>query len=217
MDEKIREPDEMDNLSNKLITWPKGKKIERIHSVLFHAVQFNPGKGYSRFSPIFSQSGNNIPTLYGGINISVALMETLLHDLPTPCKNTPVELSLLSLLVRSQILPKEDIRLIDLNPRFMRKHGITQNHLLNSPSANYSSTQKWAEKVHGDNPEAQGIQWASKQHGDHAIMLFGDRVNHSNLNVNIDSEPALNSVDVNNELTLLADELDLILLPPNFL
>ncbi|MDE1189164.1 MAG: RES family NAD+ phosphorylase [Pantoea sp.] len=213
MVKEIRTPGKNDNLSARLVIWPKGKTIERIHSSQFGATEFNPGKGKSRFSPITDSEDNNIPTLYGGENLPVALMETVLHDLPTPCENAPVELSTLDKLARSQISSKEDIQLVDLTPRFMKKNGITQGDLLGSSADNYPETRRWAEKIHSDNPQAQGLQWASKQHGDKAVMLFGDRVNIHDLNVSIDSEPASTSTDVNNELAALADEMALVLIP----
>lgn len=215
MAKKIKTPGKNANLSANLVTWPKGKIIERIHSSQFGATEFNPGKGKSRFSPILNSKGKNIPTLYGGENLPVAMMETVLHDLPTPCEDAPVELSTLDNLSRSQIFAKEDIQLVDLNPRFMKKHGITQGDLLGSSADNYPETQKWAEKIHDDNPEAQGLQWASRQHGDKAVMLFGDRIASHDLGVTINSEPASTSAEVNNELTVLADEMALVLVPRN--
>lgn len=217
MVKKISTPKANANLSARLVTWPKGKKIERIHSCRFGATEFNPGKGHGRFSPVNDIQGNSIPTLYGGENLSVALMETILHDLPTPCKDAPIALSILEILARSQILPTEDIHLVDLNPRFMKKHGITQNDLLGSSADNYPETRKWAEKVHTDNPLAQGIQWASKQHGDKAIMLFGDRIDRKGFYAIIDCEQASTSIDVNDGISVLADEMALVLIPGNFL
>lgn len=212
---KIKTPELFDNLQTKMTLWLKGKAIERIHSARFGATEFNPGKGKSRFSPVNNRDGESIPTLYGGENLPVAVMETVLHDLPTPCDNAPVELSSLDNLVRSQIVPKESIQLVDLNPRFMKKHGITQSELLGSCADNYPETRKWAEKIHEDNPEAQGIQWASRQHGDKAVMLFGDRVKSSDLDIIIDCEPAATSGEINDELKELADEMSLVLIPKN--
>ncbi|QOL13586.1 RES family NAD+ phosphorylase [Dickeya dianthicola] len=213
MAKKIKTPSKNDNLSASLITWTKGKIIERIHSSQFGATEFNPGKGKSRFSPINNSEGKNISTLYGGESLAVALMETVLHDLPTPCEGAPVELFVLDQLTRSQISPKEDIQLVDLTPRFMKKHGITQADLLGSSADNYPETRQWAEKIHADNPEVQGIQWSSKQHGDKAVMLFGDRINTNDLDVTINSELASTSIAVNNDLEILADEMALVLIP----
>lgn len=215
MVKKIKTPAREDNLSARLTLWPKGKRIERIHSSRFGATDFNPGLGRSRFSPIKDSKGKNISTLYGGENLAVAMTETVLHDLPTPCEGAPVELSALDKLARSQIASGEDLQLVDLNPRFMKKHGITQAELLGSSADNYTETHQWAEKVHADNPEAHGMQWASKQHGDKAVMLFGDRINAKKLKVIIDAEPAAASKAVNDELTALADEMGLVLVPEN--
>lgn len=215
MVKKIKTPGQNDNLSVRLTLWPKGKPIERIHSSRFSATDFNPGMGNSRFSPINDSQGKSIPTLYGGENIAVAVMETVLHDLPTPCEYAPVELSVLHALSRSQISPEEDLRLVDLNPRFMKKQGITQADLLGSAADSYTETHQWAEKIYADNPEAQGMQWASKQHGDKALMLFGDRVNAKNLKVIVDGESASGSVILNDTLSALADEMGLVLLPAN--
>lgn len=215
MDEKIKTPAVNDDLTARMVIWPKGKTFERIHASQFGAAEFNPGKGQSRFSPIIDNTGKTIPTLYGGENLSVALMETVLHDLPVPCADTPVELAALDKLARSQLSPKKEIRLVDLNPRFMKKHGISQSELLGSTANHYAETRKWAEKVHEDNPDAQGIQWASKQHGDKAMMLYGDRIGTDDFDLTINAEPASASSDVNHELEALADEMALVLIPKN--
>lgn len=95
----------------------------------------------------------------------------------------------------------------------MKKHGITHGELIGSSPSHYPDTRKWAKKVHDDNPDAKGSQWSSRQHGDKAVMLFGDRIGANDLEVTIDSEPASTSRAVNQELTTLADEMALILLP----
>ncbi|HHR4016864.1 TPA: RES family NAD+ phosphorylase [Salmonella enterica] len=215
MAKKIKTPDTGTTLSTRLTCWPEDKPIERIHSSRFGATDFNPGRGNSRFSPMKVSKGTNVPTLYGGENLAVALAETVLHDLPTPSEGAPVELSALDSLARSQISSEEELKLVDLNPRFMKKHGITQAELLISSANNYPETHKWAEKVHADNPEAQGIQWASKQHGDKAIMLFGDRIDAKKIRIIINAEPANASREVNIELNSLADEMGLVLIPEN--
>lgn len=215
MAKKIKTPGQGDNLSARLTTWSKNKPIERIHSSCFGATDFNPGIGNSRFSPIKDSKGKSVSTLYGGESLAVAMAETVLHDLPIPCKGAPVELSVLDTLARSKIASKEDLELVDLNPRFMKKHGITQADLLGSSADNYTETHQWAEKVHADNPVAQGIQWASKQHGDKAVMLFGDRVDTKKLKIIINAESAVTSTEVNHELNTLADEMSLVLVPKN--
>lgn len=213
MAKKINTPGKNADLSASLVAWPKGKIIERIHPSQYGATEFNPGAGKSRFSPINDGEGKSISTLYGGDSLPVALMETVLHDLPTPCEDAPIELSVLDKLARSQLSPRKDIQFVDLNPRFMKKHGITQGDLLGSSADHYPETRQWAEKIHDDNPEAQGIRWSSKQHGDKAVMLFGDRINTSDLDVTIDSESASTSVAVTKAMENLASEMALVLIP----
>ncbi|WP_312122754.1 RES family NAD+ phosphorylase [Pantoea vagans] len=212
MAKKIKTPGKDDDLSVSLVTWPKGKTIDRIHWSQHGAAEFNPGKGAGRFSPIADRAGRIIPTLYGGKTLAVALMETVLHDLPVPCENTPVDLTVLNKLAHSQLTPKEEIKLVDLNPRFMKKHGITQGELLGSTADHYPETRQWAEQIHHSNPEAQGIQWSSKQHGDKALMLFGDRICAEDLDITLDAQSASESADVERELSALANEMALILL-----
>lgn len=192
--------------------WAKGTPIERLHSVKFSAVQFNPGLGNARFSPLKNEDSVNVPTIYGGESLSVAIMETLLHDLPTPCVGIAIDMAKLGYLAHSQIVPLESLTLLDINPRTMKKLGITQAQLLGSSADNYAITQKWASRLYQDNPEAQGLQWPSKQHGGYAIMLFGDRIRKGMLHAVIDTEPAIQSLDVKKALESLVDEMELVLI-----
>ncbi len=142
-------------------------------------------------------------------------METLLHDLASPCANLPVDMTKLEGLARSQIVPKQDLSLLDLNPKLLKKLGITQAQLLLSEADNYVDTQQWAGKLYQDNPDAQGLQWQSKQHGGKAVVLFGTRLKESDLNVTIESEPAATSKDVISTLKNLAEEMELVLVRKN--
>ena len=45
MAKKIKTPGKYDDLSVSLVTWPKGKTIDRIHWSQYGAAEFNPGKG----------------------------------------------------------------------------------------------------------------------------------------------------------------------------
>lgn len=58
---RLREPKH--DLTVNYAVWKAGQRIYRIHSESFHAVEFNPGKGNARFSPM----KNGVATLYGGI------------------------------------------------------------------------------------------------------------------------------------------------------
>ncbi|MCU5773700.1 RES family NAD+ phosphorylase [Erwiniaceae bacterium BAC15a-03b] len=114
---KQKLPSPPKNASASMTIWEAEKPIDRIHHPDFTAAQFNPGKGHARFSPMKDQNGAFVPTIYGGENVGVALMETLLHNLPTPCGGYPVEMSELQKLAHSQLVPTQNLALVDLNPR----------------------------------------------------------------------------------------------------
>lgn len=48
--------------------------------------------------------------------------------------------------------------------------------LITSPSRNYPLTARWAEALHHQCADADGLLWMSRQRDrDHALLLFGDR------------------------------------------
>lgn len=188
--------------------WPAGKPIYRIHSAEFTAVQFNPGKGSARFSPM----SNAVPTLYGGVSTGVAVMETIFHDLPPNSVGAPYDLGKLEKLVYSVVRTGEDLALVDLNPRTLRKMGVTRADLLDSTADQYVFTQEYSVAIHQAHPGAQGLQWSSKQHGDIALMLFGDRVKLEQFDVDTESACVLESAAVMEVIEEQADQLGVVLL-----
>ncbi len=201
-----------ENTAAKIQKWKAGTPIKRIHKAKFKGAEFNPGVGNARFSP-FKNNGISVPTLYGGENVGVAIMETILHDIPLNCAGIPVDLGKLDDLAYSQITPQKDIKYVDINPRILKKWGIIQGQLVESGASDYHITQLWAAKIYHDNPDAQAIRWPSKQHGGKAIIIFGDRVEEKDLYVSLESEPAATSKEVNEKLKELADEMELVLVP----
>lgn len=203
----------MDNSPGKSVKmgiWKAQKPIERIHHQAYKGAEFNPGKGNTRFSPCKDEQGEPIPTIYGGENISVAVMETIYHDVPTGSNNLPFDLGKLDPLVYSQLIPNIDLITVDINMRVLRKWGYEPKDVLLSEAESYPHTQELAGQIYRDNPSAQAITWASKQHGDKAIMLFGDRLKENQLTVSIESQPLWSSNSVIKAVDFLADEMGLI-------
>ncbi|WP_237388062.1 RES family NAD+ phosphorylase [Xenorhabdus sp. Sc-CR9] len=190
--------------------WKARCPIERIHHQTYKGTEFNPGKGNARFSPCQNAQGESIPTIYGGENIAVAVMETIYHDVPAGCNNLPFDLGKLDTLVYSQLMPDVDLIIVDINVRVLRKWGYEPKDILFSEAENYTHTQEIAGRIYQDNPTAQAIIWASKQHGDKAIMLFGDRLKENELTVSVESQPLWSSNQVIKAIDLLADEMGLI-------
>ncbi|MDF2783797.1 MAG: hypothetical protein K0S95_332 [Pantoea eucrina] len=195
----------------RLTSWPVAQPLDRIHAAVFGAAQFNPGVGQARFSPLFNVDGTAVPTLYAGESVAVALMETLLRDLPLRCAGYPVDCTRLEPLMHSRLLPHTPLALIDLNPRLLKRLGTTPAELLHCGASAYPLTQRWAGQLYHACPQAQGICWASRQHGGLAVMLFGDRLPAGALEPAALSCPASRSAELIMALEALADEMALVL------
>lgn len=205
---KIRPP--RSPLQVNFVTWPAGKRLHRVHSAEYRALEFNPGKGNSRFSPM----SHGVATLYGGENTGVAVMETLFHDLPPDSAGTPYDLGKLAGMAYSVITPLTDLQLVDLNPKTLRKMGVTRSQLLDSSADQYIFTREYAVAIHQVFPTVQGLQWSSKQHGDAALMLYGDRIEVTQLKVDIESEAVTGSENVLDAIEEEADQLGVVLIAP---
>ncbi|WP_434575633.1 RES domain-containing protein [Pseudomonas sp. Z3-6] len=58
-----------------------------------------------------------------------------------------------------------------------RAPGITRKQLIDTEKEHYPATRKWAEAIHRQCPDAQGLSWISRQDDSaRAIVLFGDRI-----------------------------------------
>lgn len=77
----------------------------------------------------------------------------------------------------SQVLSKSDLVLIDLSATALRNLGIKRGELIESEKDIYPQTRKWAEAIHEQCLDVQGLCWVSRQDDRSlAIVLFGDRV-----------------------------------------
>jgi RES domain len=180
-------------LNATLITWDRGREMHRVHDSAYLGDQFNPTpSGNARFSPIRDRSGAIIPTLYAGTTLDCALMETIFHDLPYKTGFKPVSKRKLTAKVHSIILPQLDLRLVDLGTIALHKLGIDRAHLVDTTKAHYPRTRSWAEALYAQVPDAHGLSWTSRRH-DHeqAVMLFGGRLNPSDLEISGPSIPLL--------------------------
>ncbi len=160
------------------MTWPNGQIIHRVHLALYSAAQFNPGiKGNARFSPIKDISGASIPTLYGGTTFECAVMETLFHDVPFAAGLKTYDKAKMIGHVASQVAPTRDLVLTDLSSTALRKLGVKRDQLIDTEKDCYPQTRIWAEAIHAQCPDVDGLWWVSRQDDRaRAAVLFGDRV-----------------------------------------
>jgi hypothetical protein len=199
--------DLQDNITRTV--WPSGQIIHRIHLNLYAGVGFNPGlAGNARFSPIKNAGGASIPTLYGGTTFECAAMETVFHDVPfVPGLKTYDKVKLAD-QVYSQVAPQEDLVLADLSVTALRKLGIKRIQIIDTEKDGYPETRPWAEAIHAQCQDIQGLCWISRQDDRAlAVMLFGDRIPANMLMQSGASLDLTGNSDVYSELLELADRI----------
>ena len=157
---------------------PKGQVLHRVHQDKYRANQFNPGvRGNARFSPIQDDHGQPIPTLYAGTTMDCAVMETVFHDVPHTAGFKTFDKGKLAGQVHSTVAVARPLRVVDLASVPLRKLGITRKQLLDTEKDQYPATRKWAEALHRQYSDAQGLSWVSRQDDSaRAFMFFGDRI-----------------------------------------
>jgi len=164
------------------VTWQKDKLIHRIHADKFPGAAFNPGLGNARFSPIRDRHGAAIPTLYGGDTFECAAMETVFHDVPYAAGPKTYDKGKLGGQTWTQLNPVDDLVLADLGSKALRKLGVQRKQLIDTEKDQYPITRLWAEAIHAQHPDVQGLCWTSRQDdGAKALVLFGDRIRDGSL------------------------------------
>lgn len=167
-----------DKLSINKEVVPKGKVFHRVHPDKYVADAFNPSdNGNARFSPIKDANGEIIPTIYLGTTNECALMETAFHDVPHTKGTKVIFKDRLESLQHSQVTLNEDLVVVDLSARGLRKMGFKKTEIIETEADKYPVTRAIAEQIHAENSEVQGLQWVSRQDDTaKALVLFGDRV-----------------------------------------
>lgn len=66
----------------------------------------------------------------------------------------------------------------------LRKLGVARKQLIDTEKDQYPATRLWAEAIHRQCPQAQGLSWVSRQDDSaRAVMLFGGRISGGTLQV----------------------------------
>lgn len=74
-------------------------------------------------------------------------------------------------------MPNRDLLLVDLTSEGLHRSKVPKEELIASPSRDYASTAMWAQALHRQFPEVDGLLWMSRQRDrDHALVLFGNRL-----------------------------------------
>ena len=164
--------------------WPAGRVIHVVHDTAFDPESFNPGvdaagrpRKPTRFAPIRDAKGRVVPYLYGGATLDCAIFETVFHDVPVDAPDKSVDLDDFAQRGHGELLPGRDLRLVDLTSEGLHRLKVPKEELIASPLRDYPDTAQWAQALHRQFPDVDGLLWMSRQRDrDHALVLFGDRL-----------------------------------------
>jgi hypothetical protein len=189
--------------------WTRDIVMHRVHQDRYAAGQFNPGvTGNARFSPIVDELGAAIPTLYGGSTFECAAMETVFHDVPFGSGLKTVDKRKFAGQVHSQLVPGADLLLADFRSKALRKLGVARNQVIDTEKDQYPITRQWAEAVHTQCPDVQGICWTSRQDDSaQAFIVFGDRLPKTVLQQVGASRSLIDDIQAYGELLILAEQI----------
>ena len=162
-----------------------GTLLQRMHIRQFAGNLFNPCQGSpTRFAPIRNHNGDCIPSLYASGTIVAAVYETIFHDIPAAATRKTVPVSQITERMHSTLRLRRPVRLAGLRAPDLRKWGLDRDGLLGSLPVAYPQTALWAKAVHHQFADMEGLIWTSIQcDPDDALLLFGDRVAQSDLEV----------------------------------
>lgn len=164
--------------------WPAGRVIHVVHDTAYAPESFNPGvdgagnlRRPTRFAPIRDVHGNVVPYLYAGSTLDCAIFETVFHDVPIDAVDKFVDLDEFAQRGHGELVPDRDLRLVDLTSEGLHRLKVPKGELIGSPARDYPATALWAQAIHHQMPDVDGLLWMSRQRDrDHALLLFGDRV-----------------------------------------
>lgn len=196
-------------------TLAAGTLLHRVHQARFGATEHNAtGSGNARFSPIRTAGGEVIPTLYAGSTFHCAAMETVFHDVSYSPGMKTFQQQRLDGLKHSVVRIAQDLTLVDLSTKALRRLGIERQHLIDTPASEYGYTRSWAAAIHSYAPDLQGLRWVSRQ-DDQAVayVLFGDRIGKGALEEHDVGRDLQQDPATFGQLLTLAEIIGVLLLP----
>ncbi|MCY4095036.1 MAG: RES family NAD+ phosphorylase [Gammaproteobacteria bacterium] len=174
------------SLSNpNILSLQTNEVLHRIHDRTLRGNSFNPCKGGpTRFAPLFDASRKCVPSLYAAKSVEAAAFETLFHDIPPTANRKSVLRESIELRNHSTLMVRRPLRLARLHAPDLMKWEILRDQLLGSLPTQYDRTVKWAEAIHAQFSDVEGLIWTSNKYDEEsALLLFGDRVSEMDIQV----------------------------------
>jgi hypothetical protein len=136
-------------------------------------------------------------------------METVFHDVSFAAGLKTYDKRKLTRQGYSQLTPQRDLLLADLSVTALRKIGIKRSQLIDIEKDHYPETRAWAEAIHAQCPDIEGLSWISRQDDRaRALVLFGDRIGETVLMQTAGPLDLTGNLDVYSDLLQLADRID---------
>ena len=159
------------------MTIPAGTRWLRVHEKKYEPTQFNPSPdGNARFSPIRNAHGFIIPTLYVAQDGASALMETVLHDVPSPSAGFIYVPPAVEDRHLATIINQVPLQLGNLQVLGLKRLGLSGAVVVDGDKPTYGDTRDFAHALHAARGDIQGLVWDSRQTKKQVIVLFEDRL-----------------------------------------
>lgn len=160
-----------------LVTFAAGKQWLRVHGRNYGPTQFNSSPdGNARFSPIKNDHGLIIPTLYAAENNASAIMETVLHDVPSPSAGFIYVPPAIEDRQLATIVNQVPLQLGNLTVMGLRRLGLLGTVVIDGDKPTYGETRDFGQALHAARGDIQGLIWDSRQTKKEVIVLFEDRL-----------------------------------------
>ena len=179
---------------------PAGSELHRIYSQRYTGNAFNPSaERLNRFSPIFRR-GEVVPVLYAAESRESAIFETLFHNVAHGGRRQTLRAKAIEDKCYGSWITQRSLRLASLHAPDLARWRLTVDQLTATHAVYYPQTARWAEAIHTNHRDIEGLVWTSYRAGPAcAFVLFGDRVAAGDL------APAGNEVLIGTSAPLYAE------------
>lgn len=158
-----------------------GTQLYRVHSNTRTANEFNPGFGAPTRFAFFGDPA--VPILYAAETEDAAICETLLHSVPF--SGGVLRPRSYQAAIASKLTTIRPLRLAALLGTGLRRLGAPASEVTETEADRYPDTVKWAEAAHQAGFDGM-VYMSHRCNSDRAYVLFGDRVQDTDLTIQTD-------------------------------
>jgi hypothetical protein len=179
-----------EHVKPQFVTLTQRVTVHQLYDSAFPAGAFRPGTGpaplgtakRTRFAPIRDIKGALVPYIYAGGTLQCAIFETVFHDVDFTAVSQSVDLADFASKAHGVITFARDLKLARLHGTGLARIKASRLELIESPARCYQDTALWAQALHQQFPDIDGLAWKSRRLDDQdCYLFFGDRVKAADL------------------------------------